>query len=249
MRVFLGFDNVPAIPNAAVTTGSFDGVHTGHRAIIDTLKATARKTGGQSVVVTFDPHPRKVVPSPDGKRVELLNTLEEKKLLLESCGVDNLVVAPFTDALRQMPHDRFFEECMIGRLHPAALVIGYDHRFGHGRQGGFEALGTLAAAHGVEMVRVPEYNPEGKVSSTIIRELIRRGEMKKAAEALGYDYFFIGRPQGGAIEVPDPDKLLPQGRYEIAGEGVCFFVDIAGRSITPQTPVPPIGTVFTFLSR
>jgi riboflavin kinase/FMN adenylyltransferase len=206
MRVFYDLDGIRGrIPNAAVTLGSFDGVHAGHRAILRTLADTAAATGGQGVVVTFDPHPRQVV-GPGG--VELLNSLEEKLLLLERQGVDNVLVVRFTPQFGRLSPQEFTSRYLLEGIGAASVVTGYNHRFGRGRQGEGDLLEPF-----FEVVRVPKQDVTGqKVSSTVIRESIRRGDLASANRALVDPYFFIAADGAYA----HPEKLFPpDGVYPV----------------------------------
>lgn len=129
MKVFQGFEDLPHFIRPAVTVGSFDGVHRGHRALIGRLVAEARAVGGESVVLTFEPHPRITLGRAEGLR--LLTTFEEKVALLAELGVDNVIVIPFDRAFSALSGREFVERCLIGRVGAETLVAGYNHRFGH----------------------------------------------------------------------------------------------------------------------
>ncbi len=206
MRVFRSLDEIRGqIPNPAVTVGSFDGVHAGHRAILHTLVETARKNGGQSVVVTFDPHPRQVVESTG---VELLNSLEEKLFLLERLGVDNVLVVRFTPEFSRLSPEAFTRRYLIEGIGARSVVTGHDHRFGRGREGEGDLLESF-----FEVIRVPEQEVAGhKVRSTVVRGLIRAGDLAAANRCLVDPYFLIA--ENG--EYPHPEKLFPpDGDYPV----------------------------------
>ncbi len=171
MKIFEGFDKVPPMSGSVVTVGSFDGVHRGHMALLERLVARARESGGQSVVVTFSPHPREVLS--DG--VKLITPLAEKAALLERVGVDILIIAPFTREFSMLSGAEFIA-LLKDKLGMATLVAGHNHRFGHDRIG-VEELGDA-----VEVEIVPHY---GDVSSTKIRRLLDEGRTAEAAEYLG----------------------------------------------------------------
>lgn len=181
MRIFHGFDSLPSFCAPAVTIGSFDGVHLGHRALIKRLVAEARRIGGESVVLTFEPHPRVALGHAGGLR--LLSTLDEKIVLLERMGVDNLVVIPFDGAFSALSAAAFVEEYLRGRLGARVLIAGYNHRFGHDRVA-FSASEEFA---GLRVVRVDECNVGGEhVSSTVIRRLLDEGRTEEAERLLGH---------------------------------------------------------------
>src|SRR5262249_46143596 len=143
MQVHKELDQLPGFRNAVVTIGTFDGVHLGHRRIIEELKATAREVNGETVIITFHPHPRKVVSSTI-LGVRLINTLEEKIELLEQLGIDHLVVVPFTDAFANQQAEDYVQHFLVGRFKPHTIIIGYDHRFGKERKGDYQLLENMA---------------------------------------------------------------------------------------------------------
>ena len=180
IRVFRGFDALPQFRHPVATIGSFDGVHLGHRALLDCLTAEARTRGGESIVLTFDPHPRITLGRSEG--LHLLTSLDEKIGLLERIGVDNVVVIPFDTAFSTLSGREFVERYLLGRLGIEVLVAGYDHRFGHDRIDcdGLEALG-------LHVVRVGERQVAGAhVSSTTIRRLVEAGDFAEAERLLGH---------------------------------------------------------------
>lgn len=208
MRVFTGFDALPVFKSPAVTVGSYDGVHRGHRVLLDTVMNKAKEKGGESVVLTFSPHPREVL-DPDG--VWLLNTLPEKVRLLEEAGIDNLIVIPFDREFSRISYESFLREYLVGKVGMKTYVAGYNHHFGAGKEGRPEHMTEMAEALGFEYYRVPRCDVDDlKVSSTVIREHIGRGEMATAARLLGYRYFVMGTMgQGRVVESGSRGKLLP----------------------------------------
>ena len=141
MTVHYGFDSLPAFRNPVVTVGSYDGVHGGHRAILQRINELAAKNGGESVVVTFAPHPRIVLGKAEG--LKLLNTLEEKITLLEEVGVDHLVVAPFTEEFSRLSSEEYVREYLVKKIGVRTLVVGYNHHFGHNKDGDFRFLQSM----------------------------------------------------------------------------------------------------------
>lgn len=220
MRIFYGIDNLPRFLRPAVTVGSFDGVHAAHRLLLDTVRSAARAMDGESVVATFDPHPRFVLEG-ESCPMRLLTSLEERMSLLAEAGVDNVIVIPFTrEFSRTSSAD--FERWLTGDVGAEIIVAGYNHHFGHNKQGGAR---ELAGEAGVEVLTVECMNVEGhKVSSSVIREMVLRGDMAGAQRLLGYRYFVTGRfaegsPEGGMAEfaADEPRKLLPpRGEYRVA---------------------------------
>lgn len=181
MRVFEGFASLPVFRHAVVTIGSFDGVHLGHRALLERLTAEARAADGESIVMTFEPHPRIALGRAEGLR--LLTTLEEKTRLLEQSGVDNVIVIPFDRAFAALSGRDFIERYVCGAMGAETLIAGYNHRFGHDRIGadGIEATGLL------RVVRVGECRIGGAhVSSSVIRKLLAEGRTAEAERLLGH---------------------------------------------------------------
>jgi riboflavin kinase/FMN adenylyltransferase len=175
---------LPVFRDAVVTVGSFDGVHRGHKHLLDIMREKAYVSGGETIVVTFDRHPRRVLDAQD--EIMLLTTLEHKTLLLAEAGVDNLVVMPFDDKVAQMSPEKFVRDFLVGRLGMKELVVGYNHRFGKGRQGDSAMLRGLEEKYGFRVHEAPQYTGgEEKISSTMIREAIRRGDVEAAEKMLG----------------------------------------------------------------
>lgn len=180
IRVFHGFDALPHFVHPAVTVGSYDGVHRGHRALIERLVAEARAAGGESIVLTFEPHPRITLGRGEGLR--LLTTLDEKIALLGDLGVDNVIVIPFDRAFSALTGAEFVEEYLIGKVGAETLVAGYNHRFGHDRVD----CDALAATGPLKVVKVGSCSVDGvRVSSTLIRRLLEEGKTEEAARLRG----------------------------------------------------------------
>lgn len=220
MEVHYGFDNIPAIKNPVITMGSYDGVHTGHRQLLYRIMDIAAHRNGESVVLTFSPHPRTVLEK--NTEVKLLSSLEEKITLLENTGIDHLIVIPFDKAFSMVPPYDFVKEYLIGKIGVSTLVIGYNHHFGHNREGNFDFLDRLENEFGFEVYMTPAHEIDhNKVSSTVIRQLIAEGQMNRASELLGYHYFMyaaMNRDETGQNKVTplEPLKLLPPaGEYGV----------------------------------
>lgn len=180
IRVFHGFGALPRFVHPVVTVGSYDGVHRGHRALIERLIAEARAAGGESIVLTFDPHPRVTLGRGEGLR--LLTTLDEKIALLGELGVDNVIVIPFDRSFSAMTGAEFVDRYLIDRVGAETLVAGYNHRFGHDRLD----CDTLAASGRLRIVKVEPCTVDGqRVSSTLIRRLLEEGKTAEAARLKG----------------------------------------------------------------
>ncbi|WP_126971401.1 bifunctional riboflavin kinase/FAD synthetase [Gynurincola endophyticus] len=226
MKVYHSIEQIPAFKNAVITIGTFDGVHQGHCSIIRQLVATASTVQGESVLITFHPHPRQVVA---GKALPLLNSIDEKMELLETEGVDNLVIIPFTAAFSQMDAHEYIEEFLIEKFHPHTIIIGYDHRFGKNRSGDFSLLEAYAAKGSFQLIEIPAHViAENTVSSTQIRKALEEGNIEKANQLLGYRYCFegivvkgnqLGRKLGfptANISLICQDKMVPgNGVYAV----------------------------------
>lgn len=207
--------------NPVLTVGTFDGVHLGHRKIISRLHDLAAAIHGESVIFTFDPHPRKVV-SPAETNLRLLTTLEEKIELFEQSGIDHLIIFPFTTEFAELSYEEFVEQILIGKIHTQSLVVGYDHRFGKDRKGDFEFLKNCADRLGfqIEKLDVLLLN-ESNISSTRIRDAIQIGDVDTANSYLGYPFSIHGKVVEGQklgrliqfptanIEASNPDKIIP----------------------------------------
>lgn len=217
MRVFWGFDALPKLRKPIVTVGSYDGVHAGHRALLGLIVEKAKNADAESVVITFSPHPRTVI-HPELGGVSLLNSLKEKVKLLEEVGVDNLLVIPFTKEFSEVSSESFVRDFLIGKLGLATLIVGYNHHFGHNKSGTLELLETMRSTYGFEIVEIPkQIIDDHKVSSTVVRKHIEKGEMAQARACLTRPYFFFAHfDEGGCLLLDDASKLMPpRGCYDV----------------------------------
>ena len=216
------------IQKSVVTTGSFDGVHVGHRTIIDRLNAIAKETGGVSVLVTFYPHPRKILyPNTQGKDLQMINTQREKIYLLEKAGLDHLVIIPFSLEFAKTTSVDFIRKILVGKLHASCVVVGFNHHFGHNREGDYDYLHELGKYYNFAVEEIPEQDIHNEfVSSTKIRKAILEGNIQRANAYLDHEYFMLakikpersaGQPLGFTwFEVipEEPEKqILPDGVY------------------------------------
>lgn len=218
MKIFRCLEDIRgAVRNPVVTVGSFDGVHVGHRFILAELRRIAAETGGESVVVTFDPHPRTIVHNSDS-RLRLLNTLKEKIYLLESVGIDNLFVINFDAEFSRLSYADFTRIYLLDGIGAKTIISGYNHQFGHNRAGDITYLERMHTDYDFEIRKLPEQAVDNsKVSSTIIRKLILAGDITAANACLGDRYIIISQADScGRLILDNPDKLLPRaGKYPV----------------------------------
>jgi riboflavin kinase / FMN adenylyltransferase len=180
------------LKNPFVTVGVFDGVHLGHRALLDQLVFRAKKTGGESVVITFNPHPRLVLSEKTDEPFSL-STFDEKKRLLEQFGIDHLIIMNFTRELSNMDAADFIREILVGKIGVKHLIVGYDNHFGKGKGGDFKKIRDCSELYNFEVEQVDGiYTQEGIISSTAIREALLKGRVEDAGRWLGYNYTITG---------------------------------------------------------
>lgn len=228
MKIYYNLENFPVLKSPVLTLGTFDGVHVGHQKILSRLNDMAKSINGESVLMTFYPHPRAVI-FPDQRDIRLISTLNEKIELLERFGVNHLVVQSFTRDFSMLNHDTFVKEYLVAKIGVKKMVVGYDHQFGHDRKGSFTELQSLAPQLGFAVEEIPEQDIEDvAVSSTRIRKALLEGRVEDAAGLLGYNYTFSGRVVKGKqlgrqlgfptanLECADPLKLIPaNGVYAV----------------------------------
>ncbi len=228
MKVYRSLEEFVAIPNAVVTTGTFDGVHIGHQKIISRLNEIAKQINGESVIITFYPHPRLVL-FPEDNNLKLINTLEEKIQLLANYGVQHLVIIPFTKEFSRLSSIEFIQQILVNKIGTKKLVIGYDHHFGKNREGSFEHLKHYAPTYGFQVEEIPEQDiNDVAVSSTKIRAALSISDIKIANEYLGYTFSIEGKVKKGDqigrtlgfptanIHIEESYKIIPaEGIYAI----------------------------------
>lgn len=229
MHVHYNINNLPAFKNAVLTIGSFDGVHLGHRQIINQLKSEAALIGGETVIITFHPHPRKIVTD---KKIFILNTLEEKIELLEAEAINHLVVVPFNEIFSEQSPEDYVSNFLVQKFHPHTIIIGYDHKFGKGRKGDYHLMEVYGKKDGFAVKEIPQHIINNiTISSSKVREALVAADLETANNYLGYHYFFeglvvegnkLGRTIGyptANLQVFDDDKLIPgNGVYAVKCE-------------------------------
>ena len=222
MKVYTDLSQLPTFINPVITIGTFDGVHFGHRKIINQLKTEAKKIGGKSVIITFQPHPRLIL-QPENTNLKLLSSLPEKIKLFEELGVDILIVAPFTLEFSRKSAMEYLQDFLINTFHPHTLIIGHDHHFGNAREGNFGFLEKNKLKFNYQLIEISSVIAEEIiVSSTAIRKNIEDGNLPMANKLLEYNYSVtgkvvkgnqLGRTIGYAtanILVEDALKLIPE---------------------------------------
>lgn len=225
MNIYHHIDEFKAVSNAVVTIGTFDGVHFGHRKIIARLKEIAAASGGETVILTFFPHPRMIL-NPEDESLKLINTINEKAQLLEQLGVDHLIITPFSrDFSNQSPED-YIRDVLVNKIGTKKIVIGYDHHFGKDRKGSFADLLNLGPVYGFEVVEIPEQDiDEVAVSSTRVRTALLNNDIAQAHAYLGYPFFITGAvirgdQIGRKIGYPTANIHIAERYKLIPGDGI-----------------------------
>jgi len=225
MKVHYSTDQLPVFHNAVITIGTFDGVHIGHQQIIQHLLSEAAAVKGESVIITFHPHPRKIVSSVI-TGVRLINTLSERIELLENTGIDHLVVVPFTDYFANQTAEEYIRDFLFSNFHPHTIIIGYDHRFGKERSGDYHLMEDMAAVYNYQLKEIPEHLLDAvKVSSTNIRNAILHSKIEEANRLLGYPFFFEGEVVHGdkigrTIGYPTANLKCTDEEKIVLGDGI-----------------------------
>lgn len=233
MKIFRDIENISSIKNCVVTTGSFDGVHIGHQVLINRLNDLARSINGESVLITFYPHVRKVLyPETKGKDLEMINSQKEKIELLEKTGLDNLVIINFTREFAKTTAEDFVRNLLVGKLGAKIIVVGYNHYFGHNKEGNYEKLIKLGKELDFKVVEIPKQELEKEtVGSTKIRKSLKDGKIMHANAYLDHIYYINTEFCEGStiytdlgfktylLEIEEDSKLIPpDGIYAIKAE-------------------------------
>ncbi|MBK8658170.1 MAG: bifunctional riboflavin kinase/FAD synthetase [Bacteroidetes bacterium] len=228
MNVYSHLDSLPAFKNSVITIGTFDGVHLGHQKIISRLNALSEKWSGESIIITFHPHPRLVI-NPQDSSLRLLNTIDEKIALLEKYGIQNVVVVPFSRDFSEQPAEDYIRKFLVRNFNPIMVVIGYDHKFGKNRTGDYHLLESMKQELNYELEEITKETLDDiAISSTKIRQSLQNGDVTLANELLGYPYTITGTVVRGYqrgrelgyptanILVNDEFKLIPStGIYAV----------------------------------
>lgn len=225
IQVHRDLQHLPEFKKAVITIGTFDGVHLGHQQIIKLLKAEAAEIGGETVIITFHPHPRKVV-SHGKSAVKIINTLPEKTELLDKLGIEHLVVVAFNEEFASQAAEEYIENFLVKNFHPSTIIIGYDHKFGKNRLGDYHLLENMGEKYNYRVKEIPEHVlNQITISSTKIREALLKPDIDTANTFLGYDYFFEGKvvegnKLGRTIGYPTANLVIENEEKLIPGNGV-----------------------------
>lgn len=220
---------LPEFKKAVITIGTFDGVHLGHRKIIHLLKEEAAAIGGETVIITFHPHPRKIV-SHGKSEIKNINSLQEKIELLNGIGIDHLVVVAFNDQFANQTAAEYIEHFLVKKFSPQVIIIGYDHKFGKNRSGDYHLLEEMGEKFNYKVKEIPErVLNQVTISSTKIREALLKSDVETANEYLGYHYFFAGKVVEGnkigrTIGFPTANLLIEDEEKLVPGNGVYAVV-------------------------
>jgi len=235
MKIYHHIDEFKQIHNAVVTIGTFDGVHIGHQKIISRLQEVAKNIGGESVILTFFPHPRMIL-HPDDPNIKLISTLDEKAEKLAAMGIDHLIITPFTRDFSNLSPLEYIKEVLVEKIGTRYIIIGYDHRFGKDRTGGMKELQSLASDFDFDVEEIPEQDiHDVAVSSTKIRNAILSGDTKTANDFLGYAFQLRGKvikgdQLGRVLGFPTANLFLEESYKLIPSDGI-YAVNIDFMSI------------------
>lgn len=234
MRIYNNIDEFTAVKNAVVTIGTFDGVHIGHRKIISGIKELADSTDGETVILTFFPHPRMIL-HPEDESLKLITTIIEKAQLMEALGVDHLIITPFSRDFSNQTAEEYIRDVLVNKIGTKKIVIGYDHRFGKDRQGGLDDLLRLGPVYGFDVAEIPEQDiNEVAISSTRIRKALLNGQIDLANSFLGYPFFITGTVTRGdqlgrQLGYPTANILIAETYKLIPSDGIfAVTVHVAG---------------------
>jgi len=221
MKIYRSLEDFSPVENAVVTIGTFDGVHIGHQKILVHLKEAAQKINGETIILTFFPHPRLII-NPDDDSLRLINDIEEKVSQLSKVGIDHLIIIPFSRDFSNQTPEEYISNVLVGKLGTKKIVIGYDHHFGKDRKGTLGDLEQFASIFDYSVDEIPEQDINDiAVSSTRVREALIKGDIKTANLYLGYPFELtgtvirgdqIGRTIGfptANLQVHEPHKLIP----------------------------------------
>lgn len=225
MKIYHNLSDFQKLDNAVVTIGTFDGVHYGHQKIIKQLVAKAKADKGESVILTFFPHPRMII-DPENQDLKMINTINEKAEILRSLGVDHLIITPFTRDFSNQTPDEYIKNTLVENIGTKHIIIGYDHRFGKDRSGNLTDLKAAGIHFGFTVEEIKEQDiHDVAVSSTKIRQALLAGDVSLAADYLGYPFSIFGRvikgdKIGRTIGFPTANLFVEETYKLIPGDGI-----------------------------
>lgn len=225
MKLYRNLDEFEKVANAVVTIGTFDGVHIGHRKIISRLTEVARQCKGESVILTFFPHPRMIL-HPEDISLKLISTINERAALLEKLGVDHLIITPFTRDFSNLSAETYIKQILVDKIGTRKIVIGYDHHFGKDRQGNLQELQKFAPEYNFEVEEIPKQDiHDVAVSSTQVRNALIKGDVETANNFLGYAFSLFGQvikgdQLGRTLGFPTANLLIEETYKLIPGDGI-----------------------------
>ena len=225
LKIYHHLSDFKKLENAVVTIGTFDGVHFGHRKIVSRLVETANATGGETVILTFFPHPRLII-DPENQELKMINTINEKAAILESLGVNHLIITPFTRDFSNLSPDEYINQVLVDTIGVKHIIVGYDHRFGKDRKGCMEDLINAGKVQGFDVEEIPEQDiHDVAVSSTQIRRALLSGDVALAATYLGYHFSLKGRvikgdKIGRTIGFPTANIFVEESYKLIPADGI-----------------------------
>lgn len=241
MKIFHNILEFKPVRNAVVTIGTFDGVHRGHQFILKDMVRKAREMGGETVVVTFYPHPRQVLCIGDNS-LRFISTQEEKIKQMDALGIDNLIIINFTKDFSKLSSEDFIKNYIVEKIKPAVLIIGYDHHFGNNRLGDFEMLNRLGEKNNFKVEKVPVQDVDNiVVSSTKIRNALQMGDIRLANNLLGHQFSYTGivvhgMGLGRQMGYPTANLEVALEYRLIEKPGVyATFVDFDGKTMPAMT--------------
>lgn len=225
MKLYRNLDEFAKIANAVVTIGTFDGVHIGHRKIISRLTEVARQCNGESVILTFFPHPRMIL-NPEDINLKLITTINERAALLEKLGVDHLIITPFTRDFSNLSAETYIKQILVDKIGTSKIVIGYDHHFGKDRQGNLHELQKFAPEYNFEVEEIPKQDiHDVAVSSTQVRNALIKGDVETANSFLGHSFSLYGQvikgdQLGRTLGFPTANLLIEENYKLIPDDGI-----------------------------
>lgn len=240
MKIYTQLSDFKKLANAVVTIGTFDGVHFGHQKIIKRLCELAKSSGGESVLLTFFPHPRMII-DPENQELKMINTVDEKAQILASLGVDHLIITPFTRDFSNLSANEYIKNILVDAIGTKKIIIGYDHRFGKDRLGSIQTLVEHSSIFGYDVEEIPEQDiNDVAVSSTKIRKALLDGDVALANEYLGYAFSIYGPvikgdKIGRTIGFPTANIFVAETYKLIPGDGIYAVTVEMGEDKNPET--------------